>query len=276
MRRSHVLVLAALLVLLTACAGQAGTGAPSPAASDPTASEPTATDPGGSQDPTALLGSWTLAGVAGEDGTEVQLEPSALSVKRSCGELSGSWRAGPSGLFIGYVFGSSGCAFTSDPNPAWLRRVASFRVEGAGPVLLDGQGGVVARLERKGAAPKVDDEARRAFGPAAALPSGLTPAGREALAGRWTPAGAGGRDRPYVEFHAEGGWTGSDGCNGQGGRWTAGADGALLAVSGASTLIACDGVPVGGWLERTRRAGLAGGALVLVDAEGKEIGRLQR
>jgi hypothetical protein len=46
-------------------------------------------------------------------------------------------------------------------------------------------------------------------------------------------------------------------------------------VSGPSTLIGCDNVPVGGWMTRARRAGLDGRTLVLLDAQGNPISRLQ-
>jgi hypothetical protein len=169
-----------------------------------------------------------------------------------------------------------------------LHRAVGFRLDGANPILLDGQGRQVARLlpgarptAGPGLAPSeveppvVTDEVRRAFVPAVEVAAPLVPATRDALTGRWVPVG-GRAPEAYVELRPNGEWTGSDGCNGTGGRWVAGPAGALLATTGASTLIGCDNVPVGGWLGATRRAGLHAEVLVLLDASGAELGRLRR
>jgi hypothetical protein len=79
-----------------------------------------------------------------------------------------------------------------------------------------------------------------------------------------------------VTFASDGSWSGSDGCNGQGGRWRLGTGGDLVTTTGPSTQIGCAGVPVGGWMARARQAGLAGKTLVLLDGTGHEIGRLVR
>lgn len=98
------------------------------------------------------------------------------------------------------------------------------------------------------------------------------------LLGRWVPvsgAGAGSPRPPFIEFRADGRWTGSDGCNGQGGRWTLGRDGALHATANPSTMMACDGEPVGRWVTSAARAGFVRGELVLRSAAGVEQGRLR-
>jgi hypothetical protein len=106
------------------------------------------------------------------------------------------------------------------------------------------------------------------------LPRDLAAMGRDALVGRWVPT----EDprRAYVELRPDGSWDGSDGCNGQSGRWVAGPRGAFLATTGLSTLVACRNVPLGSWLGATWRAGLDRGTLVLLDAGGQELGRLRR
>ena len=73
-------------------------------------------------------------------------------------------------------------------------------------------------------------------------------------------------------------WTGSDGCNGTGGRWVAGADGGFLAVgAGVHTLIACSGgADVGGQLAAARRVAVDGPDLVLLDVAGAVAGRFSR
>ncbi|MEU2610489.1 hypothetical protein ABZ570_02700 [Micromonospora sp. NPDC007271] len=252
-------------------------------------------------DPVALIGSWKLAEVDGGEDTVLRLAADTsndLLLFGPCAVLMGSWRADANGLFLADVPGRTaardgrGCRSDAQVADAWLRRAVAFRVEGDSPVLLDSQGMRVARLlpgarptpgpnllPALAEPPEVTDEVRRALAPAAALPGNLTPAPRETLLGRWVPAD--GRrwpwqKEPYVELRDDGEWRGSDGCNGQGGRWVAGPEGAFLATMGPSTLIGCDNVSVGSWLFAARRAGLDGKTLVLLDAQGKETGRLRR
>jgi heat shock protein HslJ len=118
------------------------------------------------------------------------------------------------------------------------------------------------------------DEVSGRLGPPAPVPADST-----RLLGRWVPvsgAGAGSPRPPFVDFGADGRWTGSDGCNGQGGRWTLGRDGAFHATADPSTMMACDGEPVGRWLTSATRAGFASDELVLRGASGVEQGRLRR
>jgi hypothetical protein len=127
--------------------------------------------------------------------------------------------------------------------------------------------------------PTVTDEVRRAYAAAAPLPARLTPVTAASLLGRWRPDPALAKVNPlspYVEFRDGGQWQGSDGCNGQGGRWAAGPAGAFVATSGISTMIGCDNVPVAAWMDSARRVGLDGKILVLLDGAGKEVGRLRR
>jgi hypothetical protein len=79
-----------------------------------------------------------------------------------------------------------------------------------------------------------------------------------------------------VAFEAGGAWHGSDGCNGQGGRWAANDHGAFLAISGAQTEIGCVHVDVGSSLITADRAGFDGPQLVLLDNSGRETGRFER
>ena len=126
--------------------------------------------------------------------------------------------------------------------------------------------------------PVVTDELRREFAPAAPVPAALRPAQPAQLVGRWFPAdgGSAAPRQPFAELLADGRWSGSDGCNGQGGRWIAGAGGSLLAVAGPQTLIGCTGADVGGWLSNAPRAGFDGELLVLLNPAGKEVARLSR
>ncbi|HEX5542133.1 MAG TPA: hypothetical protein VFX60_11335 [Micromonospora sp.] len=295
MKRRYLVAVVAVGALLGGCGEPVGSepGAGGSQALGPTTAAPAQVDP------LALIGSWTVAEVDEGAGDILRLagpDTAGLLLFARCGVLTGEWRADENGLFVAGVPASTiaddvkGCEPGPQPTPVWLRRAAAFRVERDSRVLLDDQGGPVARL-LPGAKPTprpnllpswteppvITDEVRRAFAPAAALPAALTAVSRDALLGRWVVADDG-RSRPttpYVEFRADGEWRGSDGCNGQGGRWVAGPSGALLATSGPSTLIGCDNVSVGLWLA-TRRAGLDGDVLVLLDAEGKEMGRLHR
>jgi heat shock protein HslJ len=79
-----------------------------------------------------------------------------------------------------------------------------------------------------------------------------------------------------VHFSQDGTWHGSDGCNGQSGRWKLEPDGAFEASANPSTDIGCDNVEVGLWLAQARTADLGGNVLVLRDAEGDGTGRFQR
>lgn len=298
MSRSRYLVaVVAVGTLLAGCGGQPSSEAGAPTGSQRPVAVPTST--GSPQaDPLALIGSWTVAEVdegAGEILRLAPIEQGGLVLIGRCGVLMGTWRADANGLFLvgvpEQVFPEGrGCPAGPQPTAAWLHQATAFRVEGDRPVLLDRQGRQVALL-LPGAKvsprpdlvpsftkpPVVSAEARRALAPAAPVPAALTPARGDALLGRWVPLGRrSGPGRPFLELRDDGTWRGSDGCNGQGGRWVAGPDGALLATSGPSTAIGCDNVLVGNWLSSASRAGLDGEVLVFLDAQGNETGRLRR
>jgi antitoxin (DNA-binding transcriptional repressor) of toxin-antitoxin stability system len=280
-------------MLLVGCAGQVASKPAAPGPSSPGTAKTGAGSVGA--DPAALIGSWALIGVDEDAGVVLRLAPDdAVSLFRRCAEISGVWGADANGLFVAHLFESS-VADTSEcgpsTTPGWLRRATGFRVERGGPVLVDDRGGLVARLLPGGtptvgpnpapsrvALPEVTGEDRRTSPRATALPADLVPAGHDALLGRWVPAigPRGGPDPAYVELRDDGEWRGSDGCNGQRGRWVAGPAGVLLVVSGYSTLMGCDNVPVTNWLSAASWAGLDGEVLVLLDGWGKETGRLRR
>jgi hypothetical protein len=125
--------------------------------------------------------------------------------------------------------------------------------------------------------PTVTAADRRAFPDPAPVPTGLQPAHRTSLLGRWLPLPADDVQRPQqpmLELQADGTWTSSDGCNGSGGRWTAGDAGRVLAAAGFTNLIGCTNVNVAGDLIGAARAAFDGTVLVLLDANGTETGRL--
>lgn len=285
-RRGFLAATVVVGALLAGCAGEDGTQLSPPRAEQPLTATPAPVDP------TALIGNWHLVGVAEEPQGVLRVAPHQIQLFGRCGMHTGSWRADSGGLFVAAMFGISGPrrgdGCTADPRQllGWLQRATGYRLDGDTPVLVDEAGAQVARL-RPGATPTpgphlapsevapptLTDEDRRRFAPAAALPANLRPVDPARLVGRWAPAR--GPETVYVEFRADGEWRGSDGCNGQGGRWVAGPGGALLATSGPSTLIGCEGEPVGAWLSSAWRAGLDGETLVLLDAGAGEIGRLR-
>ena len=256
MRRA--LLAAGLLLAVAGCGGGASAAAPPP-------------------DPAALVGWWQVAGT----GQRVLLDPAAREVVDGDISYTGGWRADPAGRFVAglYSWGPDPDGSAAPP-PEWVAAVGAFRFDGAAAALLDRSGAEVVRLEpadpvagsggvdpgRPGPVP----DAR----PAAPLPAGLTPAGPDELAGGWSADGDAG-----VEFRSDGTWSGSDGCNGTSGSWTADSGGGLLATAAAvSTLIACDsgGADVGAALAAARVAGLDGEDLLLLDADGAELLRLRR
>lgn len=101
----------------------------------------------------------------------------------------------------------------------------------------------------------------------------------DALVGRWVPvdgAGSGALRPPFVELAADGTYTGSDGANGTSGQWSAGPGGALDVTLGPSTRMAGpEMVPVPTWFANAARTRFEGDVLVLLDAGGAELGRLQ-
>jgi hypothetical protein len=227
-----------------------------------------------------------------EDGSVLLLDGLTLSLWRRCGYVQGDWNADHDGLIAATTWaGDRGCLDGSGFDVPWLRRAASFAVGDGGPVLLDADGAVVARLRPGGSPtpgpniapeeaepPVVDEQARHDFTIADQLPPALEAPSAAMLVGTWAPV----RDtsstgRAQVTFDADGSWRSSDGCNGNSGRWVLGDDGALVSTpGGASTLVGCANVPVASWLGGAARAGMDGDVLVLLDAHGQELGRLRR
>ncbi|MER7460299.1 hypothetical protein [Micromonospora sp. NPDC126480] len=304
MRRNRYVIgsFALAVLLLTACGGDPVPVAPAPA--DPP--EPTGTASAVRQEPTGLVGMWTVTGDGVAADTVLRLGDDGPLVFQGCEMLTGDWRADQSGLFLADVHGASmtddrGCGPSGRTRtPDWLARASAFRADGDSRLLLDADGAELARL-RPGARPRggpdvyppwleppvVTEETRRRLAPVPPLPAGLVAPDQVALTGRWLPAGGpdgrgpapgpgGWPEPPYAEFAADGTWRASDGCNGTGGRWVSGPAGAFAATGGVSTLIGCDNVPIGAWLITARQVGLDGEVLVLRDAQGAETGRLRR
>lgn len=273
------------LAVLAGCAGGSGDdGAPPGAGPD--------AEVGAGADPVGLIGLWRVHDAEGEsDPTWLRLDAPGLDLWRDCGLVTGSWSASGTAM-VAAVFGAVGdCGGSAVPEVPWLTSTAAYRSADEGWELLDAAGSVVATLTVDGAPepipsvaeayaepPEVTAEARAALAPPAALPEGLAAVDAAELEGRWVPASGSGwpAEEPFVEFGADGSWTGSDGCNGAAGRWAVDQGGRLLATEGPMTAIACDGVGVPGAVANAGRAGLDGGTLVLTDAAGEELLRLAR
>ncbi|MFL6137835.1 MAG: META domain-containing protein [Frankiaceae bacterium] len=226
--------------------------------------------------PMALVGSWRLEEATGEEPGAVLHLGDELTLDRRCGNLTGSWRADTGGLFISYVYGGSQACMGSrsfEP-PAWVTDSTGYRIDGADRLLLDARGWTTARLvPAPGPTPSLS-YLTKLLGPAAPVPDSLTPATQADLLGRWVPRS--GTSKADTRFDANGGFHGTDGCNGQGGRYVVGRAGAIVAVTGPQTLIGCDNVDVGSWVAGAARIALDGPTLVLLDREGHELGRLGR
>jgi hypothetical protein len=290
MRRT-LCTMAAALVLLSGCSMV-------PAPTEPAPVEPFAPPANGqATDAVELIDLWRVAAAHGTGPDSfLRLEGTDLIAWTDCGVAMGSWRASGT-AFIADIWGeSAGSACLGDaetraaaPSLDWLYVASRLRITADGAELLDRDGDTVAVLSVDGAPPsnpnmtddylerpeRTDADATRLAAPAP-LPNGIVPAATSDLTGRWEPEGSFAPETPFAEFHPDGTWSGSDGCNGGGGRWSLGDGGVLLATSGVSTLIGCDGLAVPSLVATTGRAGIVDGKLVLVDASGVELQTLAR
>ena len=297
---STIVVATVTIALATSCGTQTSPGGPSPSPTSTSSSTPPTSTPSASSTPdssaVALVGSWLVTDAQGaEEGTVLRLAED-LSLWQSCGYLMGSWKTSDH-LIVGHIDAGDGtCMANGDPTPPWLTSVAAYQVEADGVTLLGSDGQPVAHLSPGGRPtagsnllpaladpPVVTDAMRSALAPSPPLPTSLVPATRADLLGTWVPltpkpsSQAGSPDwRPHITLLPDGTYTGSDGCNGSGGRWVGGERGSLAVTSGASTLIGCDNVDVTGWFTSALRAGFDGNVLVLVGRDGTETGRVRR
>lgn len=100
----------------------------------------------------------------------------------------------------------------------------------------------------------------------------VTETGSQSAVGTWgNPAGEWGV--PFLKLSEDGKLAGYDGCNRMFGSWTKTEGGAEFGLMGA-TKMACQDVDT--WLERAHTARVEGDALIVLNADGAEIGRLDR
>jgi hypothetical protein len=204
------------------------------------------------------------------------------AVVHPCGKSMIGWAASPTGLFVGAGYGGDGSCYERPPRPdlGWLEASFTFAVSKQRLLLVDESGKVVARGVRE--QPPRDNEPfaltprlRARLADAKQLPQGVRPITAKQLQRRWVPKGAyAGNGRAFVAFADDRTWTGSDGCNGAGGRYSLGDFGEVLTTSGPTTLIGCENSPAPVWVTQARRLGLVNGTLPLYDAEAALIGRL--
>ncbi|MDN3496236.1 hypothetical protein QL996_09875 [Planococcus sp. APC 4015] len=275
------LALVAAGVMLAGCAA-----AIEPIASSPAASVPSPTAEVADQDPLGLFGDWSIIEAMGEEpGTVVRIGATELEIWRPCGDVLGSWVA--DGAQLRAV--ASGYSQTCNPLPpvTWLDDAASYELAGERLTLRSDDGRVLAVLVAEAAvlpagrvplqqfSTAIDDRARDHFAGVMSWPAGLEPADAADLLGRWVPRGEYTTD-PHVVFSESGRWSGTDGCNGGGGRWILSSDGSFDSTSGAMFLRGCNGAQVPTWIMMARGAGMDGDELVMLDLEGDELGRLER
>ena len=227
--------------------------------------------------PLRLVGVWRVTDTGVRPAPVVSVGSLGLLVWQPCGWASGGWNANQQGLFVGNLTGgAAACALTAgDLNPRWLAAATAYKATGRDELIVGSTGGVLARLVPT----TVPKALRKGFLPAYVhpvvtpqlrkdllkvnlpLPSGLVPATAKQLVGAWVPASLPlkhWRQTPHLTFTSDRNWSGSDGCNGLGGRWSLGRGGSLVVVSMGSTLIGCDNVSVEWWLFKATRAAFRG------------------
>ena len=277
----------ACVLLVLAVAG-CSSGRQMPSAAPGTSAPATSPAPK-TVDPLLLVGSWNVLTPAGTPTADHLRIGDDLTLTTQCGTWIGSWSANTTGLFLAEIDGGPGSCFTNarGPAPSWLTQAAGFSVTGSTRNLLDASGHVVAQLWHGHGIETQPDltQLRARLATAPPLTGEQSPVTAKTLLGRWEPIPhtmtfqTPGQQQPppsFVTFAADGSWSGSDGCNAQGGRWRVGDAGALVVTAGPSTLIACVGFPVGSWMSQVRRAGREGRGLTLLDGKGHEIAQLFR
>lgn len=270
-RRRWTLVAVPLVAACVAAAVVAGIGLATQETRTPAASTPPVPPV---EDIGALFGSWDvdLPDQRAED-VDLRLELTGRSGRisqRGCGAAV-VWQAHSDGLLLADVtatFGTGGC-----PGPAqqgWVEGADGFHVVDADRIELVRGGAVVASLTRMG---DVGDR----LGPVDAvvpLPDGLRAPSVAELEGRWTEVG---ESRHWLTFE-DGRWaTSADGCNTTSGDFALSPFGGLLRSVVMDTTLAGCGDALPGWpVVGVERLGLDGEVLVLLDAKGNELLRMER
>jgi len=237
-------------------------------------------------DPIELIGVWRVTNAAHEgDSTWLRLADD-LMLWNDCGVAGGSWTARNDAFLAEINSGHSGdCAFGSEFPADWLTGATGYGYIDGQLALLDAEGERLATLTIDGnpptsenyldeftEQPDIDEVREYIVSEVEPLPADALPV--QSLVGKWIPTDATGNTDPFLEFLPNGSYSGSDGCNGVGGRWVAGSNGALLATSGASTMMGCDGSSVPHSISMATTVGMVGDELTLYDADGAVLGAL--
>lgn len=272
---------------LTACAGApAGDGGATDGSADGAETEPLP--------PSELVGLWRVDAESEDDETWLQVgSPSSahdVTLWRECGWMSGSWLAGAGSLLVSLHSGSEDCVGdATDLEVDWLLATRGSAADGEGRLLLDAAGDVLATLTIDGEPPShpdisddyrtqpdlTEEESAALDARPEPLPDGLEPASAEEVLGRWVPT-ENYDTEPFIELLEDATWTGSDGCNGLGGRWLLDAESALLATSGPQTLIGCEGENLGSVLVDAAWLVVDGDTLTFYGPDGTEVGQAVR
>jgi heat shock protein HslJ len=100
------------------------------------------------------------------------------------------------------------------------------------------------------------------------------------LSGYWRSIDPAASERPgFIEFVSHYRWRGSDGCNAYGGRLALSSGGRIDTTGGLGTWLLCPMTslaPEVAWLKSAQQAQLQGNVLVLLDSQGKVLGRLEK
>ena len=261
----------------------------------------------GPYNPVDLVNVWRVTADGESPNTWLRLDGWGWQIWRNNdGPIEGGWLADGNNFVASKPWGVTAPSVDdwSAYQVPWLAETHSYRQSGDGWEFLDANGTVVARLRIDGVPPanpnvwdqgrmppEITDQIRARFAAPKAKPSapGMT---SQDVIGRWEvsdhliqPRGRNPPTHPFIEFHPDGTWTGSDGCNGLGGAWRVGEHGRMLATVGPQTAMGCDGAPVGAWLADSAWVGWggvipteaeSGSPLVLFDRNGQSIGIFRR
>lgn len=204
-----------------------------------------------------LLGTWTVTDVETAKVGTITFTSGAFSAQLPCGDVDGGWLTAGDAWLGEPSLMDSGCIRGGQLDIPWLDDTVGIVQVGVTWTLVDSDGATTATLTDStwdGPAESDDGYVAVPLDPALTV---------EPLEGRWQVGGT------YVEFH-DSSW--STPCSG--GRFVELGDGYVLAIApGISGGIGCpDGDP--GPLGSMRTAGFDGEELVLFDAEGEQIVRL--
>jgi hypothetical protein len=242
--------------------------------------------------PQDLYGVWSVTSSAGDEGLVNFTSVGLTIVKDDC-VGTGSW-ATLDGAFVSNTWYNGSCWESTQFGPAWLGQATALVADGDGWLLLAGTGATTASLSPDSGSswPAVSTDwstppitAEDASAEPVPLPGNLVIAD---LDGRWFavgespggPAlvldGATWKVDVYIDPRAD------SFCGSTYGRWIELSKGRVLTDPASPGLTIsvpegfdCQGTELVSWLRFTRLAGLDGDQLVLLDATGEELGRLE-